>query len=125
MNAAPTVLTDGPAGDQPGIYYNLIAGEVVFITQYRVNLTTLSDDVTYELGYTSAANGAGVFQPVTPEYHLSTGAANSGITPGYFVIDPPLRLTYAMGARSITFRVQTNDAGATITCAYHGWRERL
>jgi len=118
------VLSDGPVGDQPGIYYNLVEGEIVFITQYRVNLTTLSDSATWELGYTDAANGAGTFRPLTCEYHLATGAANSGIVPAYFVIDPPLRVTYAMGARSITFRVTTNDAGATVTAAYHGWRER-
>ena len=117
------VLSDAPAGDQPGIYYNLRAGDVVFITQYRVSLTTLSDDVTWELGYTDAANGGGTFRPVTCEYHVATGAANSGIVPAYFVIDPPIRITYAQGARSITFRVTTNDAGATITAAYHGWVE--
>lgn len=117
------VLSDAPAGDQPGIYYNLRAGDVVFITQYRVSLTTLSDDVTWELGITDAANGGGTFRPITCEYHVATGAANSGIVPAYFVINPPIRITYAQGARSITFRVTTNDAGATITAAWHGWVE--
>ena len=95
----------------------------MYIAQYRVGLSTLSDSVTFELGYTDAANGAGTFTPATCEYHLGTGAANSGIVPPYFVMDPPLRITYAMGARSITMRVEANDSGATITAAYHGWVE--
>jgi hypothetical protein len=93
------------------------------VTQYRGSLTTLSDNLTWELGYTDAANGGGTFVPLTCEYHIATGAANSGIVPAYFVIDPPLRVTYAMGARSITFRAQTNDAGATASFAWHGWTE--
>ena len=118
------MLTDAPAGNQPGIYYNLRQGDIVFVTQYRVDLTTFSDDVTWELGYTDQPNGAGTFAPATCEYHQQTGVGANGITPDYFVINPPLRITYAMGARSITFRAQTNDAGATITAAWHGWREQ-
>ncbi|NIQ87686.1 MAG: hypothetical protein GWN58_52755 [Anaerolineae bacterium] len=116
-------MSDGPAGDQPGIYYNLSSGDAVYITQYRGSLTTNSDTLAYELGYTDAANGGGTFTPVTCEYHIGTGAANSGIIPQYFVLDPPLRITYSMGARSITFRATTNDAAATCTFAYHGWVE--
>lgn len=117
------MLTDAPAGGQPGIYYNIPAGGVLMVTQYRGALTTLSDTLLFELGYTDAANGGGNFTPVTCQYNVKTGAANSGIEPPYFVIDPPLRIAYSMGARSVTFRAQTNDAGATADFAWHGWTE--
>lgn len=116
-------MSDGPSGDQPGIYYNLRENEMVFISQYRCGLTTLSDSVVFELGFTNAINGGGTFRPATCEYHLATGAVVNGIVPPYFVIDPPLCLRYSQGVRSITMRVQANDAGATITVAYHGWVE--
>ena len=122
--AGDTVLADGPAGDQPGIYYNLAAGTQVMITQLCYGLITASDSCTFELGYTNAANGGGAFIPLTVERHLATGATNTGRLDQDFTIDPPLGpLRYSAGIRSITFRVNANDAAASINVAWHGWVE--
>lgn len=86
-------------------------------------LTTNSDSCTYELGYTDAANGGGTFTPITVERHVATGAAVTGAEDFDLTITPPIRLRYADGVRSITFRVNANDAGATINVAWHGWKE--
>ena len=119
--AAQVVLTDGPAGNQPGIYYNLNPGETVMVTQICVELTTLNDDVEYELGYTDAADGAGTFQPITPKRAYATAAARAGFEGIVFEITPPAPVRYADGARSITFRIDCNDAGATITPGWHAY----
>ena len=118
------MLTDAPAGDQPGIYYNLSSGKQVFITQFCYGLTTASDSCTFELGTTSAANGGGTFTPITVERHLATGATATGRLDQDFTITPPLGpLKYSDGVRSITVRVNANDSGATINTAWHGWVE--
>ena len=118
------MLTDGPAGDQPGIYYNLQPGEQVFISQLCYGLVTASDSCTYELGTTDAANGGGSFTARTLERHIATGASARGRQDEDITMDPPLGpLRYSAGIRSITFRVNANDAGATINVAWHGWRE--
>lgn len=122
--AGDTVLTDGPVGDQPGIYYNLPQNTQVFITQFCYGLVTASDSCTYELGWCDAANGAGTFTPLTVERHIATGATAQGRLDQDFTIEPPLGpLRHSNGVRSITFRVNANDAGATINVAWHGWYE--
>lgn len=122
--AGVNVLQDGPAGDQPGIYYNLASGTQVMITQFCYGLTTASDWCTFELGYTDAANGAGNFTPITLERHIATGTSPQGRLDQDFTIEPPLGpLRYSAGIRSITIRVEANDAGATINTAWHGWVE--
>lgn len=54
---------------------------------------------------------------------MATGAAVTGAEDFDLTITPPIRLRYADGVRSITFRVNANDAGATINVAWHGWKE--
>lgn len=101
-----TVLTNGPAGDQPGIYYNLQNGDIVWITQICYGLTTVSDSCTYELGYTDQAGAAGTFTPITVERHIATAVNVLGRQDEDLTITPPLGpLRYSDGIRSITFRV--------------------
>lgn len=121
VNAAPTVLTNGPSGDQPGIYYNLASNDVVVVTQLCIQLETISDSVDWELGWTTAVNGGGTFTPITPKFHLYTGAASSGVQLDRVTVVPPGVVKYSDGARSITMRVQTNDAAAQITPTWHGY----
>lgn len=120
-----TVLTDGPAGDQPGIYYNLAQGKQVFISQFCYGLTTASDSCTFEIVTTDAANGAGNVTARTLERHLATGTSPNGRADFDLTIDPALGpLRYSDGIRSITMRVNANDAGATINAGWHGWVEQ-
>ena len=116
--AAQAVLTNGPAGDQPGIYYNLAAGDVVYITCFSWAVLTVSDNCYFELGYTDAVNGAGTFYPRTQSFYLGTGANIAARTDATRNFSPYLRIRYADGARSIAVRVDANDAGCAVQAGY-------
>lgn len=120
--AAQTVLTNAPIGDQPGIYYNLSAGEVLYVAQICFGVVSVSDDCAFEFGYTDQPNGEGTFHPRTPEFFVRTGAAPQGRSTFERRFLPRQRFRYADGVRSLTFRVDANDAACVVTCAYHGWR---
>lgn len=117
------VLTDGPgAGGQPGIYYNLREGERIILTQMCFGVNTLNDSCLFELGFTDAVNGGGTFTPVTLQFEVVTGAAREGrATFTYFL--PFVVLRHSAGVRSITYRVDANDASCDITVAWSGWTE--
>lgn len=115
--AALVVLTDA------GLVYNLRPGTAVFISQFCYAVETASDDCQFEFGYTTEANGAGTFVPLAPHKHVYTGAANLGRTAFDQDIRPFIMVTYESGARSITFRVDANDASAVITVGFGGWWE--
>ena len=117
-------MTDGPSGDQPGIYYNLASGKQMFITQLCYGITTASDSCSFEIVSTDQANGAGTATARTLERHLATGTTPNGKLDADITIDPPLGpLKYSNGIRSITIRVNANDAGCTINTGWHGWVE--
>lgn len=120
--SSQTVLTDGPSGSNPGIYYNLSEGDELMISQLCLELVTASDDVYYELGYTDQEDGAGTFTPITPRYHIQNGANFFGFQGEMMTFVPPVPVNYASGARSVTARVDANDAGATIIIAWHGYK---
>jgi len=114
----PVVLTTA------GLVYNIPADRLVMIVQYCYAVETTSDDCQFEFGWTDAANGAGTFHPVGPHKHVFTGAANTGRTAFDQPIGPPPAcIRYSEGARSLTFRVDANDANCEITVGYHGWWE--
>jgi hypothetical protein len=113
--AAQTVLTDST------LVYNLGAGEIVMVTQMCMEVRSLNDNCLFELGYTDQPNGAGTFTAITPQRIVNTGAANQTFNGITFEIIPSARIRYSDGARSITFRVDCNDAGAQITPAWHGY----
>lgn len=121
--AAQTVLTNGPAGDQPGIYYNLAEGQQVLVRESCFGVISVSDNCFFELGYTDAANGGGTFRPITPRLYIRTGAAPAGRSTYDKPFNPPPCLKYSDGVRSITFRVDANDATCEISAAWHGWTE--
>ena len=96
----------------------------MYISQMCYGLTSASDSCTFELVSTDAANGGGTATARTVERHLATGATAQGRLDQDFTMDPPLGpLRYSDGIRSITFRVNANDSGATVNVAWHGWKE--
>lgn len=121
--AAQVVLVNGPVGDQPGIYYNLPEGRQIVITMFCFGVNTLNDDCDFEFGYTDAINGAGTFAPVTPRFHVATGAAREGRATFDRSPTTPIVLKYSGGIRSVTARVDANDAGCQVTAAWNGWVE--
>lgn len=106
-----------------GLVYNIPAGRRVMLSQYCFAVETTGDNCQFEIGFTDQPNGAGTFTPLAPHKHVYTGAANAGITAFDQVIIPAEPISYAKGARSITFRVDANDATCTITVGWHGWWE--
>lgn len=123
---ALTVLSDAPVGDQPGVFYNLQPGEALFVSELCYELTTIQDDMRVEFGYTDQADGQGTFMPVTPVFRLATGGTNfQDEAAPYKLLSPPLALRYSDGVRSVTVRVQTNDADARIMVAWYGWVEEV
>lgn len=121
--AALTVLTDGPGGDDPGIYYNLQPDEVAFISRFCYQLTTISDNLRIEWGYTNQPNGAGIFTPISPIFREQNGANLFRVAQVQALQPPASGVRYTNGARSITIRVQTNDAAARFMAYYVGWSE--
>lgn len=121
--AAQVVLTNGPAGGQPGIYYNLSPGERILIRQCCFGVNTVNDNCYFEFGYTDGPNGTGTFYPTTPRFYVATGAAPEGRITYDKTMSPPPCFKYADGARSYTARVDANDANCQITVAWHGWME--
>ena len=119
--AALVVLTPATA---PGLVFNLVPGNRVMIVQYCYAVETASDNCQFEFGWCEGADGTGVFHPVGPHKHVYTGASNQGRTAfDQDIGPPPAVISYAAGARSLTFRVDANDASCEITVGYHGWVE--
>ena len=93
------------------------------VTQYCFAVETLNDNCQFEFGFTDQPDGAGTFYGLGPHKHVYTGAANAGITSFDQDIRPAEPISYAAGARCITFRVDANDAACEITVGWHGWWE--
>jgi len=118
VNGADTVLTDA------GFLYAIPTGEHVVITCFYLYLSTVSDWVWAEFGYTANADGSGTFTALTPKFRIDTGAANAGNSPSLTTVNPPMVIKSTTGG-AFTARVRTNDAGATFTLACNGWHERI
>lgn len=119
-NSSQVVLTAALA---PGLVYNIPSGKRLMLTQYCYAVETASDNCQFEFGFTTQADGAGTFVPLGPHKHVATGAANTGRTAFDQEIVPAEPISYARGARCVTFRVDANDAACEITMGWHGWLE--
>ena len=115
--AALTVVNDAD------LYYNLHPDTRVMVVLICAGLNTVSDDIDFQLGYTSAVNAAGVFTPVMPYKRYGTGL-NKENKLDYELAPPiPIPIRYSDGARCITFRVQANDAAAEVDLSWNAWVE--
>ena len=61
---------------------------------------------------------------ITRHFEIVTGTAASGRTSASHQFNPPLCVNYSSGARSITIRVDANDASCVISTGWHGWVEK-
>ena len=104
----------------PGISYNILEGQIAVITTVRYGLHTLNDDCHFEIGWTTAIDGGGVFTPLLHQLDFHSGNVQSGPVTEDERFAPPLGAWYRKGARSITFRVHANDAVAEISCGWNG-----
>lgn len=113
-----TILTDA------SVIYNLQPDERVLIDQMVWGMTTQNRTMRIELGYTSQANGAGTFTPLTAYRQIQTPTTPFGVTDRSEEFPSPLLVSYHDGARCITFRVTASNVDASITASWSGWREK-
>ena len=109
---------------QASVIYNLAPGQHIMLIDVHFGVNTVSDNCHFELGWTTGPNGAGTFHPLTSHRHVFTGATVTGRADHHDELRPPQHASYGMGARSVTFRVNPNDAGCTISCEWGGWWEQ-
>jgi hypothetical protein len=104
-----------------GLVTTLQRGQKAFISQYCYAVESVSDDCIFEFGW---LDPNGHFHALGPQKRVYTGATVTGCVAFDQDVNPPMVLSYAAGVRSITFRVDANDASCAITVGYHGWWEK-
>ena len=107
----------------PGIVYNLVAGEDVFVTQMHYSVDTVNDDCHFSLVWTTAINGGGVATQIDVEEIIYTGAAITGHSGRLSEFIPPHLLRYEDGVRCITMQTDANDAACLGHIGWDGWSE--
>ena len=117
INAAVTVLTDA------GLLLPLVDGRRYIITCLYINLDTASDTLAVEFVATENDDGSGAVTALSPQFHVATGAAADGRQPQLTAINPPIMVVRGDGYHALTFRAQTNDAGAEATLGFTGFYE--
>jgi hypothetical protein len=122
--AAVKVLQNGPAANQPGIYYDLQIGDVVFVKQICYGVLSNQDSCDFDLGYTDGPAGSGTFTSLTMKFGQVTGNPKEGKLVEERPIAVPLAARYSDGARSITIRVDANDAAAEVRCGWTAYIEK-
>lgn len=113
-------LTNGPINGQPGIYYNILFEQTVYLSQICCQITSPNGGARFELGYTDQQDGGGKFTPVTPIYRIKTGEIFG--LPMIQTFSPPITILGGQ-AQSTTARVKTDAIGDKIMVAWTGWFE--
>lgn len=115
INGAVTVLTDA------GLLMPLVDGRRYIITCLYINVDTASDTLAVDFIATENDDGSGAVVALSPQFHVATGAA--GRQPQLTAINPPIMVVRGDGYHALTFRAQTNDAGAEATLGFTGFYE--
>jgi len=115
---ANTVLTD------PGLVYNLKDDERVFIDKIQWGMITPNETLHVEFGYTTGVDGTGTFIPLTMHRHVITPVPSAGFGDRDEDYQNLRAISYARGARSITFRATASSTDAEISVGWYGWREK-
>lgn len=105
------------------LVHNLDPGYRAIIKQITFGVTSVSDDCEFRLVTCSEPDGGGTTTQLMVHRHVITG--NTIVSREMFTQDllPPLCVAYGDDAKSISFLVDANDAGATITVGFSGWDE--
>ena len=114
---ASVVLTDAT------LYYNIPAGHQVLITQLFLGIETVSDDCHSDMVSCDAVAGGGTPTAISGHFHIFTGANLVGTEDKEREFIPPILVKYSDGARSISVRVDANDASTVVTTGWMGWVE--
>ena len=109
------VLTDAT------LYKNIGVNETLFITAFHFNLETVSDDCCFSLVKCAEVAGGGAAVDIAGCAHIFTGGTMATGTAKERPFNPPLRVPYAAAAKSVSVKINSNDASAVISCGFHGY----
>jgi len=109
--------------NNPGLVYNLQRGDCILIVAVCIGITTVSDSGHFVVCTYDQPDAAGAYTEKAKHLHILTGAAIAGFVDYHHAYTPPLVVKYADGARSVSFRVQLNDAACNIGVGWSGWKE--
>lgn len=112
------VLTDA------SLVLNIPDGYQLLITAMHFDMLTVSDDCHFNLVGTTLADGAGDASELCGHCHIFTGTAVSGAESKERPFVPPLLVRYSDGHKSVTMRINTNDASCVISCGFSCWMEK-
>jgi len=125
--SATKVPTTGPlVSTKAALYFTLgsTTASRVMVGDVLYGCRSVSDSVQVEVGYTTAASGAGTFTALTPKFGFHVGTAQVGEEQAIHKFRPPLAVRYtADGARSVTLRITTNDTSCEVNAGWDAWYE--
>lgn len=107
----------------PDLVYDITEGTQVFITQFDVGVYTVNDDCYFTLVACTETDGGGTQTAVTSDLHVYSGAALAGTEWAHRTFDPPIRVRYSDGYRSISVLMDANDGACTVSAEWQGWYE--
>ena len=116
-------LSGGVVQTTAGTFKAIPIGYAAVIKGFMIHLHSLSDEMSMEIGYTSAADGTGDFVAVSPVLHLETGDKKTGSVPAFVSIPVPMYIRYSDTSKAVAVKLTTNDDAAVVGFAVAGWIE--
>lgn len=113
---AQTILTNA------SLVVNIPSGRMFMLSQLCMGVLTTNDDCSFEVVGMDAADGAGNVVFAGPAFRIVVGNVNlQGLQTETWHVTPPVAFRHSDGFRSVTFRVDANDAGCQIQAILHGY----
>lgn len=112
LSGSQQTLTDAT------LVINLSEGTQALILEMCYTIESVADDCEFEVVAASLADGAGSITTLHGHDHKWTPAALSGSESGHREFRPPILVKYSTGYRSVTMRVNGNDASIVVSCGF-------
>ena len=119
---ADQVLTDAT------MYFDITEGEQVHIT--RMSLSTncdgnvVTDASHFNMVSCDAVAAGGTATDLCGHVVVSQASSNRGQILKEWIFDPPIRVTYTSGARSVSMLVNSGPVTGLFTGTWQGWYDR-
>ena len=116
-------LSAGVVQTAAGTFKAIPEGSSCVVKGFKIHLHSLSDELVFEIGYTSGADATGDFVAASPAIHMETGDKKTGATPAFVTLPVPMYLTYSATCKALAVKLTTNDDAAVAGYAVAGWLE--